>query len=1190
MDTDRNLLFGVLALQADLLTPVQFSEACSAWAARKDLPLAELLVERGWLTAADRSDVEKLLARKLARHGGDLKAGLAEITTDQVRQSLAGVDDAAVRHTVAGLTTPPAGGPVLLTTAYAPDTSGRYTLAHLHATGGIGRVWLARDASLGRDVALKELRPERAGQPGLWARFLREAKVTGQLEHPGIVPVYEVGRRSDDQGLFYTMRFVRGRTLAEAARAYHERRGRGEAGRLELRELLTAFVGLCQAVAYAHSRGVLHRDLKPQNVVLGDYGEVVLLDWGLAKVTGETDADTVPQRLPVTLAGEGSRDETVAGQVLGTPAYMAPEQAEGRLDLLDARTDVYGLGAVLYQVLSGQPPFRGDDTTAVLRQVVHDAPSPPRATVPAVPRALEAVCLKALAKKQADRYGTAKELAEDVKRYLADEPVSAYRDPWTTRLTRWGRRHRTLAASAAVLVLAALLGLGSVLAVQRHANVQLESKNAELAEQQAEVEARFQTAQKAIATFHTGVSEDFLLKNREFTALRTRLLKEAAGFYAELEKLLAGKTDAKSRRLLAEGYFQLGELTDRIGDQKQALLVQRKALALRREAAGPGADAEARLEVARSLRAVANLLRGSGDLAGARSAFEEQRDLAAALEAETPSDAVRAQLAYGHNGIGVVQYQTGKLAEALEEYQKARAIRQKLADANPAVTAIQSDLAASHLNIGMVLSQMGKLAEALKEFDRARAIRQRLADANPGVAAFQSDLAYSHIGIGTVLSEAGKRTEALKEFHKALAIRQKLAEANPAVTAFQSDVAQSHFGIGSVLSQAGRPVEALKEYEKALSIQEKLAEANPTVTTLQSELAASHHNIGLSLYQTGKPAEALKEYRKGRDIRQKLADANPAVPAFRSDLAFSHLNIGTVLYQTGKPVEALKEFQKALALQQQLADANPAVPALRRALADSHYNTGWVLSQIEKRAEALKEFHEARAIRQKLADANPAVAAFQVALAASHYQIGSVLSQTGKPAEALKEFHKARDVWQKLADANPAVSQFQSDLALGHTTIGRLHARQKRFTEALADLDRGLAIRRKLADAHPTITPFIKQLGDSHAYRGRAHARLGHPAEAAADLRRALALWNKARAADRETRFERSRALALLAGLAADEKAGVSAAEAGAFADQAVAALRDALEAGWTQSEQLKEADFDALRKRADFQKLMKNP
>jgi hypothetical protein len=394
VDTDRNLLFGVLALQADLLTPARFAEACSAWAGRKNAPLADLLVERGWLTLADRDDVEKLLRRKLAKHGGDAKASLGEVTTDPVRQSLAGVQDADVRQSLDGPATPPQGH-VLLTTAYVPAAGERYTLSRLHATGGIGRVWLAHDAGLGRDVALKELRPERAGQPALWARFLREAQVTGQLEHPGIVPVYEVGQRPDDRAPFYTMRFVRGRTLAEAARSYHERRGRGAAGRLELRELLSAFTGVCQAVAYAHSRGVLHRDLKPQNVVLGDYGEVIVLDWGVAKVTGEADGDAATRPPPVTLEGEGSRDQTVAGQVLGTPAYMAPEQAEGRLDLLDARADVYGLGAVLYEVLCGQPPFAGGATTEVLRRVVHDAPAPPRAVVAGVSRALEAVCLKA---------------------------------------------------------------------------------------------------------------------------------------------------------------------------------------------------------------------------------------------------------------------------------------------------------------------------------------------------------------------------------------------------------------------------------------------------------------------------------------------------------------------------------------------------------------------------------------------------------------------------------------------------------------------------------------------------------------------------------------------------------------------------------------------------------------------------
>jgi tetratricopeptide (TPR) repeat protein len=489
MDSDRNLLFGVLALQADLIDDAQFARACSEWAGRKQLPLADLLVERGWLTSSDRADVEKLLERKLRKHKGDARASLAEVMPDPVKRSLAGLADPDIRQSLAGLTAPPEGLVLIATTAYEPGACDRYTLSRLHATGGIGRVWLARDASLGRDVALKELRPERAGSPAVWARFLKEAQVTGQLEHPGIVPIYELGRRPGDQQPFYTMRFVRGRTLAEAAAAYHRRRASGEAGPLELRELLTALVGVCNAVAYAHSRGVLHRDLKPQNVVLGDYGEVMVLDWGLARVTGERDDMAAPLELPAA----GEADATVQGQVLGTPAYMAPEQAEGRLDLLGPATDVYGLGAILYEVLAGRPPFRGDDTAAVLRQVAHEAPPRPRSVEKGAPGALEAVCLKALAKSPAARYATAKELAAEVERWLADEQVSAYQDPLTTRVRRWAGRHRTVVSAAAVLLVAGMVGLslGAFLLNRARQETERQRQEAVLARGRAEAVSHF---------------------------------------------------------------------------------------------------------------------------------------------------------------------------------------------------------------------------------------------------------------------------------------------------------------------------------------------------------------------------------------------------------------------------------------------------------------------------------------------------------------------------------------------------------------------------------------------------------------------------------------------------------------------------------------------------------------------------
>jgi Tfp pilus assembly protein PilF len=458
-DSDRNLLFGVLALQADLIDANRFAEACTAWSARKDTPLASLLVERGWLTAEDRQGVEQFLERKLKKHGGDVHASLAEVMSDPVRQTLTNVADPVIHQTLS-LVLPADGLHEKTTVSYQPAGRDRYTLTRLHAQGGIGQVWVARDGDLGREVALKELLGARANNPAVVARFVEEAKITGQLQHPNIVPVYELVRPADPgKGPFYTMRFVRGRTLRAAVQQYHEKRRANEAGPLELRELLNHFVAMCNAVAYAHSRGVLHRDLKPGNVVLGDFGEVILLDWGLAKLKSAPEGPT--SLLPVSVAAESSRDATVQGQAIGTPSYMPPEQAEGRLDRVDERSDVYGLGAVLYEILTGRPPFDGPDTAAILAQVLADVPPPPRRLVPQTPRALEAVALRALAKQPEGRYASARELAADVVRWLGDEPVTAYREPWAVRAGRWRRRHSALVASAAAAVVATVTLAGT---------------------------------------------------------------------------------------------------------------------------------------------------------------------------------------------------------------------------------------------------------------------------------------------------------------------------------------------------------------------------------------------------------------------------------------------------------------------------------------------------------------------------------------------------------------------------------------------------------------------------------------------------------------------------------------------------------------------------------------------------------
>jgi WD40 repeat protein/tRNA A-37 threonylcarbamoyl transferase component Bud32 len=499
MDTEHNLLFGVLAVRADLITAGQLADAWDAWHLHKD-PLRDILRRWGWITPADEARVDSLYRHYLDTHSGNLSASLRAAVEQKVFVTLRATRDPKAQRLLGDLLAQPGSLTDPATTAtvrYAAEIRDRYTLVQLHATGGIGVIWLAFDSDLGRTVALKELRPETVRDLRASHRFLTEAKVTGQLEHPGIVPVYELGRRTLDQKPFYTMRFVKGRTLTEAIRAYHQKREARRAGTVERNELLTNFIALCKTLAYAHSRGVIHRDLKGQNVLLGDFGEVIVLDWGLAKVVERIKgADAAP-----VVVDDDGVFMTVPGQAIGTPAFMSPEQAAGRLDLIDHRADIYGLGAILYEILTGRPPFVGRDVQEVLRKVRHEQPVPPRQLCPEVPAPLQAVCLRALAKDLTQRYASAGDLAQDVQRCLADEPVQAYPESWRQRVGRWSRRHQAwVRAAALAAVLMALVSFAAVIllsAAQHQTNVALTSLRQEQ-ERTAEALAQKQDALKSL--------------------------------------------------------------------------------------------------------------------------------------------------------------------------------------------------------------------------------------------------------------------------------------------------------------------------------------------------------------------------------------------------------------------------------------------------------------------------------------------------------------------------------------------------------------------------------------------------------------------------------------------------------------------------------------------------------------------
>jgi PAS domain S-box-containing protein len=407
MDTDRNLRLAVLALEQNLIDPQQLAEVCTQWGSRANVPLGELLVAGGLIDLATRTRLETLLDAQQRQQPAATQAFLDRVEGNAQRT----LDNAGVTLDASDAASSP--GEQFAANAEDGSSEPRYTISRLHAEGGIGRIWLARDSQLHREVALKTLRPELLSYARVCSRFLQEAQITGQLEHPGIVPVYEIVRQPNLGQVSYAMRFVRGQTLLRASIDYHERRKSGTADPLGLVTLLSAFVAVCHTVAYAHSRGVVHRDLKGENILLGDFGEVIVLDWGVAKLLGET-ADATGSE-PITHLLNTAADRTIDGDVVGTPAYMAPEQAAGRGDLTDHRTDIYGLGAILYELLTGAPPFAGTNTIEVLDKVIRGAPAAPSALWPEVPVTLEAICQRALSKEPSLRHASAIALAQEVQ-------------------------------------------------------------------------------------------------------------------------------------------------------------------------------------------------------------------------------------------------------------------------------------------------------------------------------------------------------------------------------------------------------------------------------------------------------------------------------------------------------------------------------------------------------------------------------------------------------------------------------------------------------------------------------------------------------------------------------------------------------------------------------------------------------
>ena len=906
---DRNLLFGILALQMDFITSDQLVAAMNSWVLSKSKPLGTILHEHGALATDQLAALDSLVNAHVNRHGNDPKKSLAALSSvEGIRRSLVGIADTDVQASLICATKIDPSPYGTMPQAERPTNlkGSRFRILRPHARGGLGEVFVANDEELNREVALKEIQPLHAFQQDFRSRFVREAEITGGLEHPGIVPVYGLGAYADGRP-FYAMRFIKGDSMQAAIRRFHEKdksKRDPQERSLALRELLGRFVDVCQAIAYAHSRGVLHRDLKPGNVMLGKYGETLVVDWGLAKATSQvsesskapaafgpmngsstgasmadtlvppasTETDLFAER-PISPRSAPAESATQMGQAVGTPGYMSPEQAAGRLDHLGPASDVYSLGATLYHLLTGRPPFEEPDVGLLLSQVQRGEFRRPREISRIVSPALEAICLKALALKPSDRFAGAQELASEIERWLADEPVRSYSEPWAVRARRWTTRHRTLVTTGVACTLVAVTGLAVGLALVTAAN-----ERERAARSQETIARRDAEKQRDLAESNFKLAQD------------AREAAEAQSKIAKAEAIRADQ-EAASARVTAQVLTEMFEATDPLG------LNGIPALKLR-----GSEDLSTQVILARGATRVLNTL--------------NNEPIAQAKLLDT---------------IGSVYCDLGKLAEAKPLLTKALGIRQRM------LSKESPDLATSYHNLGWLHHQAGDYTSAERLYRDALIIRRLHADADP------SPLAATLFTLGWLLADADKLEDAAALFKEALQIRlQHLGPNN-------REVAVARVGLVAVYFQQRKFVDAIWQYEQAIKTLREveggkgLAEC---VDLFQHGLLIRDFPAARLVLGLKKEDSAVEYLRRAEEMgRKTLRDQHPLVGLIAHEL-------GIALEREGKLEEAEKAYRDCLAIIRLYGLDHPKAPILLG-------NFCWLLFRRGKQAEAIQYVDQA---------------------------------------------------------------------------------------------------------------------------------------------------------------------------------------------------------------------------------------
>lgn len=914
----------------------------------------------------------------------------------------------------------------------------RYELTGFHARGGIGEVWCAADMRLGRPVALKSLR---RGRERMRERFILEAELTGRLEHPGVVPVYDLALDKLDKP-YYVMKFVRGRSMKAAIRTHFNTPAEDadpSARQLEFQRFLDAFVSLCETIGYAHEQGIIHRDIKPENVMLGEFGETLVLDWGLAK--DKSGPDEKPVHLSdIPLSSTGT--ETRAGSIMGSPAYMAPELVEGNAHSADERTDIYLLGASLYEVLTGKPPHHSDSVTGMLERARQSKPDPPRELNPNAPKPLCAIAGKAMERSREGRYESAMEIAQDVRRYIAREPVSAYQESYYERSLRWARTHqKQIVGAAAAAVFLIMLSVGW----------SLRSENQQL--------AAIEQARSDVIQF-----QNFADEARYFAATSDRLDQNTPYYNPTLAQQAADNAFAIS----ADWGDRLQHLP--LDDSRDAVRASLQSLLL--------VTVQSRSSVAdsESVEQLRSLLDQADALGGAASASGRLR---AALTSEDGSDdeaTTEPQTALDHFLVAEAMRRRASRGGDIDgdEWAAHRELIERAVTGYRAAIRLQSDDFWSYFQLGRCLLSLGRNAEGVETLGACIALRpespwpysarglalatleryeEALADLNHAIElddGFQPAL----LNRGVTYLLSGNHDAALQQFNALLQYsKPQLVEA-----AYYRAVLQS---------EAGDLTAAISDLEIVLSARPEFAPARLLrcrIHYFHGEFVAARKDADVFLAgdTAYEPDSARACYERARFIRRLLSSPAPAgLHVNRTgllELALSELQesvneggdwaelyaeIGSVLELLGAFPDSFAAYSKSI----EIEPVNDTLLVKRGWLQALRLNEGaGAIADFEAALQANPENAEAHSAHGfLLAIADPSVAAERAALRAVLHGAGDYLIlhnvacifaelATRSPDRAADYEQSALDVlsrgiqlWQKGDRSGPDASQLAAN-------------------------------------------------------------------------------------------------------------------------------------------------------------------